>query len=122
MKFNKIITSFFSIAAASLLVAACGSNEQTAIDETGKVDSSQGLVFKIEAEEYQTVPTKGITRATEQDTQPQEIDLGNGLVAELTIEPDTLQPAPQTRATISDGHYRIYAVNSSNQRLTGPHK
>ena len=39
MKFNKIITSFFSIAAASLLVAACGSNEQTAIDETGKVDS-----------------------------------------------------------------------------------
>lgn len=122
MKFNKIITSFFSIAAASLLVAACGSNEQTAIDETGKVDSSQGLVFKIEAEEYQTVPTKGVTRATGQDTQPQEIDLGNGLVAELTIEPDTLQPAPQTRATISDGHYRIYVVNSSDQRLTGPHK
>ena len=122
MKFNKIITSFFSIAAASLLVAACGSNEQTAIDETGKVDSSQGLVFKIEAEEYQTVPTKGITRATGQDAQPQEIDLGNGLVAELTIEPDTLQPAPQTRATISDGHYRIYAINSSDQRLTGPHK
>lgn len=122
MKFNKIITSFFSIAAASLLVAACGSNEQTAIDETGKVDSSQGLVFKIEAEEYQTVPTKSATRATGQDTQPQEIDLGNGLVAELTIEPDTLQPAPQTRATISDGHYRIYAINSSDQRLTGPHK
>lgn len=122
MKFNKIITSFFSIAAASLLVAACGSNEQTAIDETGKVDSSQGLVFKIEAEEYQTVPTKSATRATEQDTQPQEIDLGNGLVAELTIEPDTLQPAPKTRATISDGHYRIYVVNSSNQRLTGPHQ
>ena len=122
MKFNKIITSFFSIAAASLLVAACGSNEQTAIDETGKVDSSQGLVFKIEAEEYQTVPTKGITRATGQDTQLQEIDLGNGLVAELTIEPDTLQPEPQTRATISDGHYRIYVVNSSNQRLTGPNQ
>ena len=122
MKFNKIITSFFSIVAASLLVAACGSNEQTAIDETGKVDSSQGLVFKIEAEEYQTVPTKSATRATGQDAQPQEIDLGNGLVAELTIEPDTLEPAPQTRATISDGHYRIYAVNSSNQRLTGPHK
>ena len=122
MKFNKIITSFFSIAAASLLVAACGSNEQTAIDETGKVDSSQGLVFKIEAEEYQTVPTKGVTRATGQDAQPQEIDLGNGLVAELTIEPDTLQPAPKTRATISDGHYRIYVVNSSNQRLTGPHQ
>jgi len=122
MKFNKIITSFFSIAAASLLVAACGSNEQTAIDETGKVDPSQGLVFKIEAEEYQTVPTKSATRATGQDTQPQEIDLGNGLVAEFTIEPDTLQPEPQTRATISDGHYRIYAVNSSNQRLTGPHK
>ena len=122
MKFNTIITSFFSIAAASLLVAACGSNEQTAIDETGKVDSSQGLVFKIEAEEYQTVPTKGITRATGQDTQLQEIDLGNGLVAELTIEPDTLQPEPQTRATISDGHYRIYVVNSSNQRLTGPNQ
>jgi hypothetical protein len=122
MKFNKIITSFFSIAAASLLVAACGSNEQTAIDETGKVDSSPGLVFKIEAEEYQTVPTKGVTRATGQDAQPQEIDLGNGLVAELTIEPDTLQPAPKTRATISDGHYRIYVVNSSNQRLTGPHQ
>jgi len=122
MKFNKIITSFFSIAAASLLVAACGSNEQTAIDETGKVDSSQGLVFKIEAEEYQTVPTKGVTRATGQDAQPQEIDLGNGLVAELTIEPDTLQPAPKTRATISDGHYRLYVVNRSNQRLTGPHQ
>ena len=122
MKFNKIITSFFSIAAASLLVAACGSNEQTAIDEMGKVDSSQGLVFKIEAEEYQAAPAKSATRTTGETVQPQEIDLGNGLVAELTIEPDTLQPEPQTRATISDGHYRIYVLNSSGQRLTGPNQ
>ena len=122
MKFNKIITSFFSIAAASLLVAACGSNEQTAVDEAGKIDLAQEMTFKIEAEEYQTAPAKNATRAAGETVQPQEIDLGNGLVAELTIEPDTLQPAPQTRATISDGHYRIYAVNSSNQRLTGPNE
>ena len=98
MKFNKIITSFFSIAAASLLVAACGSNEQTAVDEAGKIDLAQEMTFKIEAEEYQTAPAKNATRAAGKTVQPQEIDLGNGLVAELTIEPDTNPRHHQRRA------------------------
>lgn len=46
------------------------------------------------------------------------VDLGDGLVAEVTLQPDAASEA-QTRSTVMpDDHYTIYALNSSGQRIS----
>lgn len=106
---------------STMLLAAC-SSEESVVKEDGKVNVAKGITFQFTEEEYvpgvvgeEKAGAKG-TRAVLSET----VDLGNGLVAELSLEPDTMATA-KTRAPkpISDGHYTIYAVDASNVRHDG---
>ena len=106
---------------STMLLAAC-SSEESVVKEDGKVNAAKGITFQFTEEEYvpgvvgeEKAGAKG-TRAVQSET----VDLGNGLVAELSLEPDTMATA-KTRAPkpISDGHYTIYAVDASNVRHDG---
>ena len=102
---------------AALLLMAC-SSEENVMDEAHKVDVGKGITFQFNEEAFVpgTISKKG-TRATQ---TPEVIDLGNGLTAEVALEPDTLGLS-QTRAAnpIPDGHYKIYAIDASNVRHDG---
>ena len=102
---------------AALLLMAC-SSEENVMDEAHKVDVGKGITFQFNEEAFVpgTISKKG-TRAAQ---TPEVIDLGNGLTAELALEPDTLGLS-QTRAAnpIPDGHYKIYAIDASNVRHDG---
>ena len=102
---------------AALLLMAC-SSEENVVDEAHKVDVGKGITFQFNEEAFVpgTISKKG-TRAAQ---TPEVIDLGNGLTAELALEPDTLGLS-QTRAAnpIPDGHYKIYAIDASNVRHDG---
>ena len=54
------------------------------------------------------------------------IDMGNGIVAEMSIVPDRTAPrvmsAGTRSTTLADGHYTIYVVDASGARLTGGDK
>ena len=102
---------------AALLLMAC-SSEENVMDEAHKVDVGKGITFQFNEEAFVpgTINKKG-TRAVQ---TPEVIDLGNGLTAEVALEPDTLG-LMQTRAAnpIPDGHYKIYAIDASNVRHDG---
>ena len=102
---------------AALLLMAC-SSEENVMDEARKVDVGKGITFQFNEEAFVpgTINKKG-TRAAQ---TPEVIDLGNGLTAEVALEPDTLGLS-QTRAAnpIPDGHYKIYAIDASNVRHDG---
>ena len=102
---------------AALLLMAC-SSEENVMNEAHKVDVGKGITFQFNEEAFVpgTISKKG-TRAAQ---TPEVIDLGNGLTAEVALEPDTLGLS-QTRAAnpIPDGHYKIYAIDASNVRHDG---
>lgn len=103
--------------AVAVLLAACSSEDM--VGEGKKVDVSKGITFQFSEERFLPGTFSGATRAA---MQPQVVDLGNGMEAEMTLEPDS-SCMGNTRAgdtPISDGHYMIYAIKTEDgQRYDG---
>ena len=112
---KKKFISLYSLLCA-ILLASCSSEE--AVQSGNVIDASKGITFQFSEEGFQPgVFDKG-TRAA---MKPQVMDLGNGLEAEISLDPDTTD-APKTRAggmPISDGKYKIYAVDDQGHRHDG---
>ena len=111
---------FMASLVGAMMLTACSSEDNSA-EQGGQVDVAKGITFQFSEEAF--VP--GVigdkeTQGTRVGMQPQSVDLGNGLVAEMSIEPDTAG-TPQTRAPqpMSDGHYKIYAIDANNVRHNG---
>lgn len=103
--------------AGAILLAACSSEENMA-DNGKKVDVAKSVTFQFTEEGYQPGTFNTKTRAA---LPPQIVDLGNGLEAEMTLEPDSSCLA-ETRAggtIISDGDYTIYALKDDGTRAPG---
>ena len=100
-----------------MLLSACSSED--IVGEGKKVDVSKGITFQFSEERFLPGTFSGATRAA---MQPQVVDLGNGMEAEMTLEPDS-SCMGNTRAgdtPISDGHYMIYAIKTEDgQRYDG---
>lgn len=112
---KSIINAFYLF--SLLTLAACSSEESV---NGGSIDAARDITFEFSEESFQPGKLSGPdTRAAQ---TPQVFDLGNGMVAEATLEPDS-SCMKQTRAggtTISDGDYQIYAVdNATNTRYDG---
>ena len=110
----KRLISVANFICAMILLAACG-NEETTPDQL--IDLGAPGHFVINTEEFKTDQDK--TRAVTLKTE--SIDLGNGVVAEVAIQPDKEETAP-TRAAMNNGHYTIYALDGGGTRkatLTG---
>ena len=100
---------------ALLAFGSCSKDEITTAQENQITLNGHKLNISIQEEAFEA--EKPVSRST-QPTKTDTVDLGNDLYAEVSVEPDTEAPAPaKTRAAMSDGHYTIYAVDASNNRL-----
>ena len=105
--------------ASLLLLSACSSEENVA-DMGNKIDVAKGIRFQFTEEAFVAGEVAAAKQGTRAMTEPKEIDLGNGIIAEATLEPDTAGCA-QTRAgnLVPDGTYKIYAIDASGTRHDG---
>ena len=105
--------------AGLLLLSACSSEENMA-DTGNKIDVAKGIRFQFTEETFVPGEVAAAKQGTRALTEPQEIDLGNGIIAEATLEPDTTGCA-QTRAgnPVPDGTYKIYAIDAGGTRHDG---
>lgn len=105
--------------ASLVLLSACSSEENVA-DMGNKIDVAKGIRFQFTEEAFVPGEVAAAKQGTRAMTEPQEIDLGNGIIAEATLEPDTAGCA-QTRAgnPVPDGTYKIYAIDASGTRHDG---
>ena len=105
---KKILHQFATLALAVALLAACSHDNNVA--NNGTIDVADKVQFSFSAEPFNA--DEELSRAV---PQPQTIDLGNGLEAEVSTELDA--PEPETRAIpIYDGTYSIIALNSDGTR------
>ena len=108
MKIKRINTVFLLLALAGMLLAGC-SNEDianvTPQKETGNV------TFSIVEKDYEPATDNPKTRAAAEETKSVTQDLGDGLMAEVSLVPDTTHraTAPKTRAINTPTHYTIQA-------------
>ena len=102
-----------------LLLSACSSEENMA-DTGKKIDVAKGIRFQFTEEAFVPGEVAAAKQGTRAQAEPQEIDLGNGIIAEATLEPDTAGCA-QTRAgnPVPDGTYKIYAIDAGGTRHDG---
>ncbi|MFC2319300.1 MAG: hypothetical protein ACFNLP_06115 [Segatella oulorum] len=105
--------------AGLLLLSACSSEENMA-DTGNKIDVAKGIRFQFTEEGFEPGEVAAAKQGTRAQAEPQEIDLGNGIIAEATLEPDTAGCA-QTRAgnPVPDGTYKIYAIDAGGTRHDG---
>lgn len=105
-----------------LTLTACSNNDENAI-ENGKVDVAQGIEFKVNFADYNTEQSVNVTRASKEDNKlaKSDIDLGNGIVAECTLQRDTVkrENAPRTRALYSTFTYTMLAFDASTHAYKG---
>ena len=115
------LLSVIVLISASQTFVSCTNEEE---NETPKEILLNGEKLEISVgEEAFVAPIK--MRATEQE-KDSTVDLGNGIVAEMSMKADRTAPtttAAATRATtMSDGHYTIYILDASGNRLMGTDK
>ena len=105
--------------AGLLLLSACSSEENMA-DTGNKIDVAKGIRFQFTEETFVPGEVAAAKQGTRAMAEPQGIDLGNGIIAEATLEPDTAGCA-QTRAgnPVPDGTYKIYAIDAGGTRHDG---
>lgn len=113
MKIINIKTTFLlPVIFAGLIFTGC-SNENI-VEE--KVQEGMGAVsFTISEKDYEPAEEVASTRAAVQ-AKPEIQDLGDGLQAEVSLEPDTTQvvePKAKTRAINTPTHYTIQAYQGS---------
>lgn len=113
MKIINIKTTFLlPVIFAGLIFTGC-SNENI-VEE--KVQEGMGAVsFTISEKDYEPAEEVASTRAAVQ-AKPEIQDLGDGLQAEVSLEPDTthiVEPKAKTRAINTPTHYTIQAYQGS---------
>ena len=115
------LLSVIVLISASQTFVSCSNEEE---NEAPKEVLLNGEKLEIRiAEEAFAQPAS--MRATAQ-AKDSTVDLGNGIVAEMSMKADRTAPtttAAATRATtMSDGHYTIYILDASGNRLMGTDK
>ena len=102
---TKIILS----TALLLMLAACSSNDNVKPDDDnkGKVDSAQGIEFKVNFKDFNADKEVAGSRASQKPDiiSRKTVDLGNRLLAEVTVQRDTAKsqrPTVSTRALDND--------------------
>ena len=109
MKIKRINTTFLLLALAGMLLAGC-SNEDLA-NVTPQEKETGNVTFSIVEKDYEPATDNPKTRAAAKETKSVTQDLGDGLMAEVSLVPDTTHraTAPKTRAINKPTHYTIQA-------------
>ena len=104
---------FFGLLLATNLFQSCSSDEVQSEQKLINIAKSGKIILSVQ--EFGT--EQEITRAAQLPTKPQIVDLEDGMTAEISVEKERETHTPVTRATPTDGHYCLYALNASNQRV-----
>lgn len=104
---------FFGLLLAANLFLACSSDEVQSEQQLINIAKSGKIILSVQEFGAEQV----ITRAAQLPTKPQIVDLEDGMTAEISVEKERETHTPATRATPTDGHYCLYALNASNQRV-----
>ncbi|QUB47501.1 hypothetical protein J5A66_01325 [Prevotella sp. oral taxon 475] len=118
-KFNLLPCAAFALA---LMFSACSHDDEPTPNNAPLISLGGDATFTLTEEKFETSKPASMpaSRAMAAQAQPQEVDLGDGLHATMSIEEDS---QPETRANpISQGRYSIYALDGSGNRITGTHK
>ena len=109
MKIKRINTAFLLFALAGMTLAGC-SNEDLA-NVTPQEKGTGNVTFSIVEKDYEPATDNPKTRAAAEETKSVTQDLGDGLMAEVSLVPDTTHRAttPKTRAISTPTHYTIQA-------------
>ena len=102
------IRQFLFAACTALVLTACSKD---AIDN-GHANAVEIDNITITEEPFEPeTPAKSSAKQTRAAQAPQIVDLGDGLIAEVSLTEDAHEETPaRTRAAITDGHYTIYAT------------
>ena len=112
------IRQFLFAACTALVLTACSKD---AIDN-GHANAVEIDNITITGEPFEPeTPAKSSAKQTRAVQAPQIVDLGDGLIAEVSLTEDAHEETPaRTRAAIADGHYTIYAsIPGGAMPLTG---
>lgn len=104
---------FFGLLLATNLFLACSSDEVQSEQKLINIAKSGKIILSVQ----EFGAEQEITRAAQLPTKPQIVDLEDGMTAEISVEKERETHTPVTRATPTDGHYCLYALNASNQRV-----
>lgn len=109
MKIKRINTAFLLLALAGMTLTGC-SNEDLA-NVNPQEEGTGNVSFSIVEKDYEPADNTPKSRAAIEETKPEIQDLGNGLIAEVSLVPDTTHRVenPKTRAINTPTHYTIQA-------------
>lgn len=112
MKIKRINTAILLLALAGITLTGC-SNEDIANVTPQK--GTGNVSFSIVEKDYEPATDNPKTRAAAEETKSVTQDLGDGLMAEVSLVPDTTHraTAPKTRAINKPTHYTIQAFQGS---------
>ena len=98
-------------------VSGCSTNDDIVPEKPNEITlNGKKLTIKISEESFSA--EQRTTRAADV-IKTDTIDMGNGIIAERTILPDTTtaQESAVTRAAMAEGHYTIFALDASGTRM-----
>ena len=113
---NYKVYSWATLSLSALLMFSACANDDIVNSENEVTLNGHKLNITINEETFETESPTRAAQVVHRDT----IDMGDGLIAEVSIEPDKAAPTPQpakTRAAMSEGHYTIYAVDAAGNRV-----
>lgn len=116
---KKRISNIFGSSMMLLCLCSACSTEST-LETEKSIEIGNNVQINLSEEPY--LAEKPATRATAMWNKT--IDLGNNMICEVTLRPDTtnLSPNKATRAAMSEGHYNIFVFDASGHKLTGTDK
>ena len=113
---NYKVYSWATLSLSALLMFSACANDDIANSENEVTLNGHKLNITINEETFEAEKPTRAAQVVHRDT----IDMGDGLIAEVSIEPDKAAPTPQsakTRAAMSEGHYTVYAVDAAGNRV-----
>ena len=113
---NYKVYSWATLSLSALLMFSACANDDIVNSENEVTLNGHKLNITINEETFETEKPTRAAQVVHRDT----IDMGDGLIAEVSIEPDKTAPTPQpakTRAAMSEGHYTIYAIDAAGNRV-----
>lgn len=119
MKKQTFLSTVFSVALLSL--TAC-SNDDNKMTDDGQVNTAQPIEFKVDFADYNTDQDVNVTRAKNKEVnlEQQTVDLGNGILAQCTLQRDTTKQAkPAVTRALSDDTYTMLAYDNATHALKG---
>ena len=109
MKIKRINTAFLLLALAGMALTGC-SNEDI-VNVNPQEEGTGNVSFSIIEKDYEPADNTPKSRAAIEETKPEIQDLGDGLIAEVSLVPDTTHRVenPKTRVIATPTHYTIQA-------------